>query len=94
MSCPVVQTTAASPEIGSVGVTRSEFTDKEKYKASNLNDLFDGLRRETLEIEENIAIGQKEVLDRDQHAFLMRRHELSIAYVILLLRIVASRSCC
>ena len=74
--------------------TETVENDFRKYTTDKVTELFNVLRKETLEIESNIAIGEKEVLDRDKHAFMMRRHELALAYVLSLLTLDASSSRC
>ncbi|KAJ3260004.1 hypothetical protein HK103_001514 [Boothiomyces macroporosus] len=49
------------------------------YTARQTKELFDHLRGETEEIENYIAVGEKEVLLKDEIAFLMRRHEMALA---------------
>lgn len=49
------------------------------YTAAKVKDVYDQLRNETDQIENNIAVGEKEVLAREQMAFLMRQHELELA---------------
>ena len=51
----------------------------QKYTTDKVKNLFEGLRKETDDIEDNIAIGEAEVLKRDQLAFMMRQHELILA---------------
>jgi hypothetical protein len=82
MSCPVVNKSKDKQDTAITAFGSGESAEKEfqKYTAAKVNELFNILRRETLDIEENIAIGEKEVIDRDQHAFIMRRHERLIAY--------------
>jgi hypothetical protein len=83
MSCPVVNKPKDGQEAALTAYGGNESAEKEfqSYTSTKVRDLFNGLRRQTLEIEANIAIGEREVLDRDQHAYMMRRHELSIAYL-------------
>ncbi|KAJ3369356.1 hypothetical protein HDU91_007277 [Kappamyces sp. JEL0680] len=66
---------------GWAAASQSQSADKEfqNYSTGKGKDLFDGLRRETEEIEMNIALGEQEVLDREQMAFLMRQHDLALA---------------
>jgi hypothetical protein len=101
-------TAAAHPATGSESVIKSKTdaiavrtsgTDSaekefEKYTTAKVAALFNNLRKETREIEDNITIGENDVLNRDQHAFIMRRHELSLVYVSrLYLTIVTTSSC-
>jgi hypothetical protein len=51
----------------------------QKYTSDKVTDLFDNLRRETVEIEKNIGLGEAEVLDRENMAFMMRQHDLALA---------------
>jgi hypothetical protein len=77
--------TATKPksEATTVRAAGNESVEKEfrKYTTAKVAELFNNLRKETREIEGNIMIGETDVLNRDQHAFMMRRHELSLVYV-------------
>lgn len=78
---PVTPTTLASSPKSPQRGTESVEKEFRNYTTAKVTDLFNVLRKETLDIENNIAAGEKEVLDRDQHAFMMRRHDLAVAYV-------------
>lgn len=51
----------------------------QNYTETKIKNLFESLRKETDNIERNIAVGESEVLKRDELAFLMKRHDLALS---------------
>jgi hypothetical protein len=49
------------------------------YSAKQTKDLFDALRNQTDSIEDSIGQGEREVLLKDEIAFLLRQHEVAVA---------------
>jgi hypothetical protein len=52
---------------------------RQDYTAKKSKALFDGLRVQTAIIEKSIAVGELEVLQKDDISFMMRQNELAIS---------------
>jgi hypothetical protein len=75
--CPVVHR-AIDNQSGSIDVEKEYLT----FSARQTRDLFNGLRDQTEQIEDHIGQGEREVLLKDEIAFLMRRHEVAISNLV------------
>ena len=72
-------TIVTQPQVATINTTISPEQEFLKYSSKKTKDLFDGLRAQTEVIEHNIALGENEVLLKDEIAFLIRRNDLGVA---------------